>query len=63
MVCVLLMGIWVFPVFGEQDNNNYNNVDSPQDIRGGPRGNTLYVGPGQTYSKICWDLFRRCGYK
>ncbi len=52
MVCVLITGVLIFPVFGEQNNSNYDNVDSPRDVRGGTRGNTLFVGDGQTYKRI-----------
>jgi parallel beta-helix repeat protein len=49
MACLILTAFWIVPAVGEYDNINVN--DAPQESRGSAR-NTLYVGSGQTYTKI-----------
>ena len=46
VMCLVLTGIWVLPVFGEDEQNSNNDVQ-PMGSR-----SILWVGSGQTYSNI-----------
>ena len=48
VISLLLIGFQIFFVGGEYENG----IKKPQEIRGGQRGNILFVGPAQTYTKI-----------
>ena len=54
VVCLVLTGLWVQPVVGgnEDEQNDVNQLHTETENVRSSRGNTLYVGPGQTYSKI-----------
>ncbi len=51
VVFVILHGLWVVPVVGEFEFEAENESEDNSGIREN-RGNTLHVGPGQTYTKI-----------
>ncbi len=53
VLCLVLTGLWFMPAVGENENDIV--VEDVNDVSLGSRSgtrNTLYVGPGQTYSEI-----------